>query len=103
MKSVRVGVYKLKPGGADEVIRRAEQGMLPIFQQQPGFVAYQVIKTGDDGVVSISTWESHEQAEQAVQQAGAWVKEHMAELTTSVDNYVGDVGFYHRAKTGAHS
>ncbi len=96
MAHVRVAVYKFKPGTMDEVIRRAQSGMLPTFRQQPGFVAYEVIQTGDDEGVSISTWESAEQAQAAIQTAAGWVQENLAEFVVSVDNHVGEVRFSSR-------
>lgn len=89
----RVAFYKFTPGGADIVIERAKAGMLPIFRQQPGFIAYAVIKTADDGGVSITTWDTAEQAEQAIQAAASWVKANVAEHVVTVWNHVGDVAF----------
>ena len=97
MNSSRVGVYKLTQGGAQEVVRRAEAGMLPILREQPGFVAYELITTGDSSLVSISTWRTHDEADAAVKTIGGWVKENMAELTVSVENHVGDMAFRHLA------
>jgi hypothetical protein len=97
MNSSRVGVYKLTDGSAQEVVRRAEAGMLPILREQPGFVAYELITTGPSSLVSISTWRNHDEADAAVKTIGGWVKEHMAELTLSVENHVGDVAFRHLA------
>ncbi len=92
MAHARIGVYKLQPGAADEVVRRAGAGMLPIFQRQPGFRSYELVKTGDDAVISISTWESHAQAEAAIQSASSWVKEALGDLVVSVQNHVGEIG-----------
>lgn len=96
MAHVRVAVYKIKPGAADEILRGAQSGMLPIFRQQPGFIAYEGVVTGNEEVVSISTWESAEQAQAAVQVAAGWVKENLAGLVVSVENHVGELGFTSR-------
>src|SRR3954453_20852101 len=93
MAHVRVAVYQIKSGTADEILKRAQSGMLPIFRQQPGFIAYEGITTGDTEVVSVSTWESAGQAQAAIQTAGAWVKENLAGMILSVDNHVGELGF----------
>src|SRR4051812_45213808 len=58
MRHARVAVYKVKPGTVDEVLRKAEAGMLPVFQEQPGFVSYGAIKTGEDACISLTIWES---------------------------------------------
>ena len=96
MAHVRLAVYQTRPGTVDEILRRAQSGMLPIFRQQPGFVAYEGVKTGDAEVVSISTWESAEQAQAAVQTAAGWVKENIGDMVVSVDNHVGELGFSSR-------
>jgi len=96
MDHVRVAVYQIKPGSADEIVQKAQSGMLPIFRQQPGFVAYEGIVTGDTEVVSISTWASAEQAQAAVQTAAGWVKANLADTIVSVENHVGELGFSSR-------
>src|SRR3954466_6582630 len=93
MAHVRVAVYQIKLGTADEILKRAQSGMLPIFRQQPGFIAYEGVTTGDNEVVSISKWESAEQAQAAVPAAAAWVKENLAEMILSVNNHIGELGF----------
>jgi heme-degrading monooxygenase HmoA len=94
MQHMRIAFYQFKPGSMDEVVRKAENGMLPTFRKQPGFVAYGLVKTGADTAISISAWQTREQADAAVQAAASWVKENIAEVTESVQNHVGDVAFF---------
>ena len=94
MQHVRVGVYKFKRGTVDEVLRKAEAGLLPIFRNQPGFVGYGVVKSGEDEGVSLSVWETHEQAEKAVQVAATWAKDNVADKIESVQNHVGNLAFF---------
>jgi heme-degrading monooxygenase HmoA len=97
MQHVRIAVYQVKPGGTvtvDEAIRRSQAGLLPIFRNQPGFVGYGVVKTGEGSAISISFWQSRQQAKAAVQVAASWVKDNLAELTESVQIYVGDLSFF---------
>lgn len=89
----RVAVYRFRAGGADEVIRRAEAGMLPLYRSRPGFISYEVVKTGEDSAVSISTWETERQAEESVRAAAAWVQENVADLVAAVQNHVGLLSF----------
>ena len=49
-------------GDAHDLGRRIEEGMLPIFQSQPGFKGY-TIAASDTELVSFSAWESAEAAE----------------------------------------
>jgi hypothetical protein len=75
-------------GDAHEIAKRAEEGMLPVFQSQPGFRAYSLIASGDE-VVSFSAWDSAEQADAANAAAREWIAE----------NLEGEIGLK-EAKTG---
>jgi hypothetical protein len=97
MQYARIGVYKVKPDSTitiDEVIHTSQSGLLPILRNQPGFVSYGQIKTGKDSVISISFWQSHQQAEAAVRLIASWVKDNLADVFESVQNYVGEVSFF---------
>ena len=67
-------------GDAQELGQRAEEGMLPIFQAQPGFRAYSVIQY-DGEIFSFSAWDSAEQAEAANAAAAGCVAENMTDIT----------------------
>lgn len=97
MQHVRVALYKVKPGTVDDTIRKAQGGMLPIFRAQPGFIGYGLVKTGDDALISISAWQSTEQADAASQTAAQWVRENLADVFLSVQNHVGDLFFFSAA------
>ena len=63
-------------GDAHTLARRAEEGMLPIFQSQPGFRAYSLIES-DGEILSYSAWDSADQATSASAAAANWVAENM--------------------------
>ena len=94
MQYARIAVYQVKPGTADEIARRAQDGMLPIFRSQPGFVAYGGVTTDMDTVISLSFWQTQQQAEAAVQVAASWIKDNLAEMVVAVQNHVGDLAFF---------
>jgi heme-degrading monooxygenase HmoA len=94
MQHVRVAVYRFKAGAADEAIAKARAGLLPSYQGQPGFVAYGVVKTGEDAGVSISVWQTQAEAEAAVQTAGSWVQANIAALVETVQNQVGELSYF---------
>ena len=64
-------------GDVQELARRAEEGMLPIFRAQPGFRAYSLIDSEGE-IISFSAWDSAEHAEAANAAAASWVAENMA-------------------------
>ena|SRR5579872_443367 len=94
MQHARVAVYQVKPGTTDEIVRRAQTGMLPVFRSQPGFVAYGGVTTDAETVISLSFWQTQEQAEAAVQVAASWIKDNLAGMVLSVQNHVGDLAFF---------
>lgn len=72
----RMATYSLN-GDADELARRAEEGILPVLQSQPGFKAY-TVAIGDGEVLSLSVWDSRDEAEAGSQVVASWVAENMA-------------------------
>jgi heme-degrading monooxygenase HmoA len=63
-------------GDAEEVVEKARAGMLPIFKRQAGFLAYGVMVEGDR-IVSMSAWNSENDAKAADEAARQWVSENM--------------------------
>jgi heme-degrading monooxygenase HmoA len=93
----RIGIYRLN--GSDEVareiVRRAEQGLLPIFRRHSGFIDYELIHSGDT-LISVSNWRTLEHANASVLEAAAWVLENLADEVALLDNYVGKVALSSR-------
>jgi hypothetical protein len=79
-------------GDAQELAQRAEGGMLPIFQAQPGFRAYSLIRS-DDEILSFSAWESAEQAEAANAAAASWIADNMADDIELKEARTGEILF----------
>jgi hypothetical protein len=74
-------------GDAQEVTEKARAGILPIFTRQPGFIAYgTIIQNGK--IVSMSAWNSEDDARAADAAAKQWVSENM--VATVVDSYFGE-------------
>jgi heme-degrading monooxygenase HmoA len=97
MEHVRVAVYSTIGNDFEEVANKAKQGMLPIYRSQPGFVSYGLAQTSDTSFISLSIWQSREEADAAVALAEDWVRDNIATLVKLEDNYVGDFGFNVRA------
>jgi heme-degrading monooxygenase HmoA len=71
---------KAKPGELDEGMRRIENGFVPILRSVPGFVEYVGMQVGEDEGLTISFFETQEQAEESNRRAAEWVKENLAPL-----------------------
>ena len=77
---VAIRRMKAQPGSIDEAVRRVEQGLVPILSSVPGFVEYDVVQVGEDVGLTISVFETQEQAEESNRRAAEWVKENLAPL-----------------------
>jgi len=93
MRHFRVALYDLTSGTADEVIEIARAGFLPIFEEQPGFVRYEVCVLDNGGIASFSIWETADEAQRAVELAADFVKENIANRVRLRDEHTGDVAW----------
>jgi hypothetical protein len=64
----------------DEVVQRAEQGLQPLIQQVPGYVAYWAIDAGGGVVASVSVFQDRAGVEEATRRARSFVQEKMSGL-----------------------
>jgi heme-degrading monooxygenase HmoA len=87
----RIGFYTAKPGTLDAVIARARTELVPMMQAEPGFRRYTVVRTGPAAIVSLSGWDSKEQAQSAATNLSAWVREAMGQSVLSMANYIAEV------------
>ena len=94
MQHVRIATYGINEGTFQELAEIAESGMLPRFQAQPGFVRYGLADLGDKTAMSISVWETRDQAEAAAPVAATWVGENLADRVELKTNSVGDLAFF---------
>lgn len=67
-------------GDAHDLSRRAEAGILPILQEQPGFRSY-TVAIGDGEVLSMSAWDTRADAENGSAAVASWVAENMTEIS----------------------
>lgn len=90
--------YEMDPGSVDELMRRVEEGFVPIVSKAPGFIAYYVLDAGDGVVASINIFEDQAGAEESDRRAADWVKENVASLLLNPpEATAGDVRV-HKAK-----
>jgi len=90
--------YETDPGSVDELMRRVEEGFVPIVSKAPGFIAYYALDAGDGVVASINIFEDQAGAEESDRRAADWVKENVASLLPNPPEVTaGDVRV-HKAK-----
>ena len=71
---------RVQPGVFDEVVERDERGLIPLLRSAPGFVEFDLVQVAEDVGVSITIFETQEQAEEATRRAADWVKQNVAPL-----------------------
>jgi hypothetical protein len=93
MRHLRLALYDMTSGTAEESIEIARKGILPIFEEQPGFVRYEVGTLDNGGVVSFSIWETADEAQHATEVAASWVKENLADRIALREEHTGDMAW----------
>jgi heme-degrading monooxygenase HmoA len=88
---VRMGIYSITQGTYEELVEQAREGLAPILRNSPGFVFYSVTDPGGGRLVSVSTWETREQAEAAAAKSAEWVSENMANSISLQENLIGEM------------
>src|SRR6266581_4862890 len=71
---------KARPGVFDEVVQRDESGLVPLLRSVSGFVEFVLVQVEEDVGVSISLFETQEQAEEASRRTADWVKQNVVPL-----------------------
>jgi heme-degrading monooxygenase HmoA len=91
MNCTRIAVYDITSGTYDDVVDQAKTGMVPMFQHSPGFVSYGVAQIDKTSFVSLSTWNTREQADAATDKAAGWVNTNSRDRFALRENYIGDL------------
>jgi hypothetical protein len=100
MNCTRIALYDITSGTFGEVVDKARAGMVPLFEQSPGFVSYGIAEIGKGAFASVSTWQTRQQADDAGGKAADWVKANMPDRFALRENYVGDLAVdTHATKT----
>lgn len=80
---------RVQPSAFDEVVRRDEDGLVPLLRSAPGFVEFDLVQVGEDMGVSVTIFETQEQAEEANRRAAEWIKENVAPLAAGPAETMG--------------
>jgi heme-degrading monooxygenase HmoA len=93
MRHLRIALYDMTSGTAEDAIEIARKGILPLFEQQPGFERYEVGKLDNGGIVSFSVWDTADEAQHAVDLAASWVKDNLADRIKLREEHTGDMAW----------
>jgi heme-degrading monooxygenase HmoA len=101
MKHVGITTYEITSGTFSEIADKAKEGMLPKFEMEPGFIRFGVAEVDNKSCLSISLWETREQAEKSKPMAAEWVRENLKDRVELKTTYVGDLAFFKGVKEPA--
>src|SRR3954470_23910080 len=73
--------YKVRRGSAEELTRRVQEGFLPLLRQMPGFRSYYLLDGGPDVLITISRFDSADEAFASNEKAAEWVRNNVLEYT----------------------
>jgi hypothetical protein len=94
LRYIRLSTYELTKGTFAELTGIAEKGILPLFAREHGFVNYGLVDAGDHTVVSISIWETREQAQKSASMAATWVKDNTADRVRLLTTHIGELALF---------
>lgn len=79
-----VRVYDgVDPSGVREITQAAQQGLIPLLRQQPGFIDYMLVHASEGVWATISLFDDREGAEASAVVSGQWLRETLAHLVKS--------------------
>jgi heme-degrading monooxygenase HmoA len=84
--------YTVKQGTVEELIRRVQEGFLPIVRNMPGFRGYYLVNGGPEVLIAISVFDDADGALASNEEAADWVRTNvLGSATERPEVIVGDV------------
>jgi hypothetical protein len=72
--------YRVGSGSIDALMHRVDRDFAEALSQEPGFVSYQAIDTGHQMIMTVSVFETADQAEASNALAAEWVADDLADF-----------------------
>ena len=79
----------VQPHFVEESVRRIERGLIPLLRNEPGFVELYVVQVGEGEGISISLFETSEDAENGNNTSLEWAREQIFPLAEGPAEVVG--------------
>jgi quinol monooxygenase YgiN len=77
---VSIRTYRVGAGSIADLTHRVDRDLAEAFAQEPGFLAYQVARTGEHTLASMTVFRDRDQAEASNDLAAEWVADNLAEF-----------------------
>ena len=84
--------YRVRQGSVEELAQRVREGFVPLVRQMRGFKGYYLLDGGPDVLITISVFDSADQALASNEKAADWVRNNVREFTKGMPEVmVGNV------------
>jgi heme-degrading monooxygenase HmoA len=84
--------YKVRHGSAEKLAQRVREGFVPLVRQIPGFRGYYLLDGGPDVLITVSMFDSADEALASNETAAEWVRNNVLEFTKGMPEVmVGNV------------
>ena len=94
MQYVRIAKYSIDKGTFQEIADKAKMSLLPMFQKQTGFIRYGLADMGEHNCLSISIWNTREDAVASETVASTWARENLGDKVLLKSSHVGTLAFF---------
>ena len=83
--------YRVRRGSVEELARRVRETFVPMIREMPGFRSYYLLDGGPDVLITISIFDSADEAFASNERAADWVRNNVLEFTRGMPEVmVGD-------------
>jgi heme-degrading monooxygenase HmoA len=73
--------YNVRRGSGEELAQRVRKGFVPLMRQIQGFRGYYLLDGGPDVLITISMFDSADEAFASNERAASWVRKNVLEFT----------------------
>jgi heme-degrading monooxygenase HmoA len=95
--------YNTQENSAQKIEQRVREGFVPLISQLPGFISYDVVRSADGTLLSVSVFESRDAADASTRLASDWVHQNLASLIRTAPVILSGDVIVHHASTAAAS
>jgi hypothetical protein len=89
---VSIRTYRVGTGSIDDLMHRVDRDFAEAMTREPGFIAYQAVRTGERTVASFTLFREAEQAEASSELAAQWIAEELQDFKIeSMGRFGGEV------------
>jgi hypothetical protein len=81
--------YEMGAGSVGDLLAMADNGLADALSALPGFVRYEVIVSGSDEIVSVTTFEDEQSALRSNHVAAEFVRDHLQQFQLNLTSALG--------------